>query len=159
MAANTSKGRNLNEEIAFINDWCSTIIEFCAQHYPSEFWDSLLKVLQTEPEFASRITKSELASGYRQMYRDINEMSKSLTKEHTVALNVVLKHKFGKTLADASGQTDRMIKSILKRAVIRNDEEYEIIEAKVDELCQMELVPEFINELNRLLANYKPFTK
>ncbi len=150
---------NQETEYLFLTTWCLNVLDYIYNNYPI---DQALKDLhrqafsaETKNKYLDQVSPSLYLKGLRQAFRDTNEMAKDMPSHQLNELNKILKDKFGKDLNDDFRNNLTRIKSVLKRGKIVNDEEYEIIERRVDELCQTNNASTEIKSLNGLLINYQ----
>ena len=69
-------------------------------------------------------------------------------------LNLKLRHEFGFDLNDFSNRNNRRIQNILKRGVIRNEEEYRLVSDMVEEIYADDSQEQLVNQLNELLSAF-----
>ena len=70
-------------------------------------------------------------------------------------LNLKLRQEFGFDLNDFSNRNNRRIQNILKRGVIRNEEEYRLVFDKVEEIYADDSQEQLVDQLNELLAAFE----
>ena len=69
-------------------------------------------------------------------------------------MNPALRQEFGFDLNDFSNRNNRRIQNILKRGVIRNEEEYRLVSDKVEEIYADDSQEQLVNQLNELLSAF-----
>ena len=69
-------------------------------------------------------------------------------------LNPALRQEFGFDLNDFSNRNNRRIQNILKRGVIRNEEEYRLVSDMVEEIYADDSQEQLVNQLNELLSAF-----
>ena len=69
-------------------------------------------------------------------------------------MNPALRQEFGFDLNDFSNRNNRRILNILKRGVIRNEEEYRLVSDKVEEIYADDSQEQLVNQLNELLSAF-----
>lgn len=154
--------KQLNEkqqaEAAFICQWCLSIIEFI---YPPEGqfaeMTAQFKAVfskETELRYLEKTTPGIYIKGMRMAFRDLNEMAQETPADILTRINQTLRNKFGKDLTTYARSTQAQVKKIIKRGKITTDEEYQLLETRVSDLCQMDPRPDGIDVLNELLGKY-----
>ena len=69
-------------------------------------------------------------------------------------MNPALRQEFGFDLNDFSNRNNRRIQNILKKGVIRNEEEYRLVSDKVEEIYADDSQEQLVNQLNELLSAF-----
>lgn len=69
-------------------------------------------------------------------------------------MNPALRQEFGFDLNDFSNRNNRSIQNILKKGVIRNEEEYRLVFDKVEEIYADDSQEQLVNQLNELLSAF-----
>lgn len=152
--------KRLNEKqekgILFIKEWCFTIVNFI--YSKSNNTDSFITEMhkeifseETKQKYLKETSAAIYIKGVREVYNDTNEWAKGLLQNDLEELNRILLKKFGK---DLSIHFQKIYK-ITKRGKIINDDEFRLINEKVDELCQTEPESQEIGKLNKLLLVYE----
>lgn len=141
------------EELTLTRDWCCTVLEFMAQKNPSHqdvFLQSKLVVKETY------IKKS--MTGLKQLRSDIKQWADGLSTSEKEELDIILSAKHEPTLSEEKSIDLRKAQRITQAGVIKTDEEYELIERRVNELSQNALADDKnIAILNKLLSSYHVF--
>jgi hypothetical protein len=70
-------------------------------------------------------------------------------------LNLKLRQEFGFDLNDFSNRNNKRIQNILKRGVIRNEEEFRLVSDKVEEIYADDSQKELVSKLNDLLGTFE----
>lgn len=139
-------------EMKYIKDWCITILEFMAMK------SSGLKPFYevTKDNLLKNYTKNNknILKGFKEGYRDINEMAKNLPNDDYLELNKVLVSKFGKSLEDINKKEFSKLDKVIKRGEILNDNEYRLLEDRANEISQSTRQSPEIKTINELLMNY-----
>jgi hypothetical protein len=78
----------------------------------------------------------------------------SLNQQGLELLNRKLRQEFGFDLNDFSNRNNRRIQNILRRGVIRNEEEYRLVSDKVEEIYADDSQKELVSRLNDLLGAF-----
>ncbi len=127
------------DKLYFMRDWSNFICDFFVElgHDSFEEW----KVGVDENY------KTGYIAAHEEALIDINETAKDLPRKHFNELNHRLKEKFGKTLFDMDKKREKKIASILKRNKVRNEDEFRMIQAYIEDIWQK---PEKKNEYETL---------
>ena len=78
----------------------------------------------------------------------------SMNQQGLELLNRKLRQEFGFDLNDFSNRNNRRIQNILRRGVIRNEEEYRLVSDKVEEIYADDSQKELVSRLNDLLGAF-----
>lgn len=144
--------KDYTQEMEFIRDWCLVILDFLKEKDAN--FKEFAEITKNTFLNNSIVNNKKMLIGYRQGFRDINEMTQALSENNFQELNQILAKKFGKTILDFDTKKEKKISSIIKRRKISSDEEYELIENKVSELSQEEGKDKEIELMNKLLIDY-----
>lgn len=144
------EGRNYLLEMEFIKNWIITVMDFLEKKIP-EFHKFSEVMKSTFDKYPNQNSKKML-QGYRESYRDINEMAKNLSLIDYNELDKILIERFGKGLNDVNNT--KILEKIIKRGKIISDDEFRLIDEKVNELCQTEPQSSEVDMLNKLLLVY-----
>lgn len=138
------------KDLILIRDWCRTVLEFMAQKNPSHkdvFLQSKIIVENAYTEMN--------ATGLKQLHSDIKQWAHGLSKPEKDELNAILAIEYAFTLNDERKIDLKKISKIVQAGEIRSDEEYKLIEDKVNKLSQCPSAKEEnIEVLNELLSAY-----
>ena len=97
-------------------------------------------------------------TGLKQLRSDIKQWANGLSTSEKKELDIILSAKHEPTLSEEKSIDLRKTQRIIQAGIIKADEEYELIERKVNELSQNALVEEEdITLLNKLLSAYYSF--
>ena len=142
-------GETQKKELEQIQNWCLTILDFMIKKHGKALpFDMFKKVILKE-------YKEQNLKGLRQVIKDVNEWSKGMSNSYVEELNVLLKDKFGKNLEAYDKDNLREINKILKRGFIKNEEEFGLLERRVDELSTSQTGHKDINQINQLLNKFE----
>ncbi len=142
------KQRNM-AEYEFIKDYCIAILEFIASKVPSEFKEGYKVTIDNYKSFYNE----GIVKGFKEGYRDCFEMAKALPLNDYQELNDLLIRKFGRGLEDSN--YSKLLDRIIRQNKISNDEEYRLVDEKVNELCQTDPESPLIKVLNNFLLTYQ----
>ena len=78
-----------------------------------------------------------------------------LLPEQMGRLNHVLQEKFSHSLADEFDRETAIIDKIIKRGIIRNNREFEIVKRREEEIYADESQNEYAETLRHLMADYE----
>jgi hypothetical protein len=81
----------------------------------------------------------------------------SMNQKALQMLNSKLRQEFSFDLNDFSNHNNRRIQNILKRGVIRNEEEFRLVSDKVEEIYADDSQKELVRKLNDLLSAFEGF--
>ena len=70
-------------------------------------------------------------------------------------LNIKLRQEFKFDLNDFSNRNNRRIQNILKRGIIRNEDEFRLVSDKVEEIYADDSQKELVSKLNDLLGAFE----
>ncbi|SMC74845.1 hypothetical protein [Pedobacter africanus] len=140
-------------ELEFIKSWNTTVLDFMSTKIP-ELKDFSEITKQSLSSYSGKVNKNVLL-GFRSSYRDINEMAKNLSPLDYEELNKLLLAKFHLDFTDIDQRINSKIASVVLLGRIDNEEEYKMIEDKVNELCQNKEKNPTIDALNTLLLSYE----
>ena len=79
----------------------------------------------------------------------------SMNQQALQMLNLKLRQEFGFDLNDFSNRNNKRIQNILKRGVIRNEEEFRLVSDKVEEIYADDSQKELVSKLNDLLGTFE----
>jgi hypothetical protein len=128
-------------------------MDFIVQKHPElkAFFDQLKTTFEKYPIHNDR----RILSGYKQAFKDISVMAKGLADADYRELDELLIQKFGIGLSNTNIET--FLKKIKKRKKIISDEEFQLIQEVVNDLCQTKPKSKEIIVLNNLLSDYEMF--
>lgn len=133
--------------------WCLTILEslenFCAEDL-SMYREIVLKTCDVNWKHKYRL------QARKELLHDINEYAmESMNQQALQMLNLKLRQEFGFDLNDFSNRNNKRIQNILKRGVIRNEEEFRLVSDKVEEIYADDSQKELVSKLNDLLGTFE----
>ena len=142
----------LHKNPELLERWCLTILEslerFCAQEIP-EYREIILKTCDVTWNHKYKL------QARKELLHDTNEwVMESMNQQALQSLNLKLRQEFGFDLNDFSNRNNRRIQNILKRGVIRNEEEYRLVFDKVEEIYADDSQEQLVDQLNELLAAF-----
>ncbi|MBO4316228.1 MAG: hypothetical protein J5867_09760 [Prevotella sp.] len=156
MIDNTCKCKPIKLELPnnpeLLERWCLTILEslerFWAEDLP--MWrEIVLKTCDVNWKRKYRL------QARKELLHDINEWAmESMNQQALQMLNRELRQEFGFDLNDFSNQNNRHIQNILRRGVIRNEEEYRLVSNKVEEIYADNSQEQLACKLNDLLGAF-----
>ena len=79
----------------------------------------------------------------------------SMNQQALQMLNLKIRQEFGFDLNDFSNRNNKRIQNILKRGVIRNEEEFRLVSDKVEEIYADDSQKELVSKLNDLLGTFE----
>ena len=133
--------------------WCLTILESL-----EKFWGEDLPMWR---EIVLKTCDVNWKSKYRLQARkgllhDINEYAmESMNQQALLMLNSKLRQEFKFDLNDLSNRNNIRIQNILKRGVIRNEEEFRLVSDKVEEIYADDSQKGLVSKLNDLLGAFE----
>ena len=133
--------------------WCLTILEslerFWAEDLP--LWrEIVLKTCDVNWKHKYRF------QARKELLHDINEYAmESMNQQALQMLNIKLRQEFRFDLNDFSNRNNRRIQNILKRGVIRNEDEFRLVSDKVEEIYADDSQKELVSKLNDLLGAFE----
>ncbi|MFA6570232.1 MAG: hypothetical protein WCT77_03250 [Bacteroidota bacterium] len=136
------------QDLNFKKEWCLTILDFMSCIYKNAQSPKMLIELINE-EYRKQNLK-----GFRFIFSDINEMSKNLTDQELKDLNKILKSKFGEDLKSQTQKGIIKIEKIKKRGIILTENEFRLVESRVEDIYADESKKEELDTLNNLLNKY-----
>lgn len=142
--------KNYLPEMEQIKKWNITVMEFLAKKNPSlkGFCELVKKKFDEYPVQNNK----KMLQGYRESYKDINEMTKSIPVTDFNELDKELLSKFGKGLRDMDN--DMLLVKIIERGRIISELEYVLVDEKVNTLCQTDSQSPDIEMFNDLLLDF-----
>lgn len=132
-----------------LKEWCLFILTFIYELSPNQVLSDSIE--QIKSMSVSRKSINELYH----LRNDLNEWTNGLSIENCKALNQLLLDQFGKDLSFYSKEKFRKINQIMKRGKISSDEEFRMIDERVNEICQSEHNKSELEKLNDLLLKYE----
>lgn len=133
--------------------WCLTILEslerFWAEDLP--LWrEIVLKTCDVNWKHKYRL------QARKELLHDINEYAmESMNQQALQMLNIKLRQEFKFDLNDFSNRNNRRIQNILKRGIIRNEDEFRLVSDKVEEIYADDSQKELVSKLNDLLGAFE----
>ena len=133
--------------------WCLTILEslerFWAEDLP--LWrEIVLKTCDVNWKHKYRL------QARKELLHDINEYAmESMNQQALQMLNIKLRQEFKFDLNDFSNRNNRRIQNILKRGIIRNEDEFRLVSDKVEEIYADDSQKELVSKLNDLLSAFE----
>ena len=137
-----------------LREWCIAILDF----YKSEFPNQDMRYLINEFMIViSNLDKKRNIRKMRAMFKETNIMfgEEMLLPEQMSRLNDILQKKFSHTLADEFDRETAIIDKIIKRGEIRNDDEFEIVKRREEEIYADESQFEYAETLRNLMSAYE----
>jgi len=136
-----------------LEKWCLTILEslerFWAEDLP-EWREIVLKTCDVNWKHKYR------HQARKELLHDINEYAmESMNQQALQMLNIKLRQEFRFDLNDFSNRNNRRIQNILKRGVIRNEDEFRLVSDKVEEIYADDSQKELVSRLNDLLGAFE----
>ena len=155
MIENTDKKKSIKLELPknpeLLGKWCLFILDFLEKIGVGDMsiWrECIPEACDVNWKFKYKL------QARKELLHDINEYVLMLEQPLLHLLNLKLRHEFGFDLNDFSNRNNRRIQNILKRGVIRNEEEYRLVSDKVEEIYADDSQEQLVNQLNELLAAY-----
>lgn len=134
-----------------LKNWCLTIYNYML------FLDSSFS-LEVE-WFKGVIADAEKTSDIKLMkrvYKETNVLVReTLTSRLIEPLNIILKEKYGHDIADEMELETATIQKIIKRGKIRNDDEFEMVKRREEEIYADESQFEYAEALRNLMSAYE----
>lgn len=149
------KSEYLNE-MEYIKDWCITVIDFKlgmneTVNEVKEIYEPLKKDLTNN--FNSK--NKNIQRGFKETYRNLKEEVGYWPDKMKANLDNILYSKFGETISQIDQEKEKEIIKIIKRGKINNDDEFRMIDEKVNEICQKNTNSSELDKLNHLLLKYE----
>lgn len=140
-------------EIKHIKEWIITILDFMTIKNPSfKQFSEITK--ENLLQHNNTNINQKIYKGFREAYRDINEMTKSLSPIDYKQLNTQLTEKFGVSLGHIDKSITKTIEAILKKGKISTREEYILLLKRIDEIYADHSKEDEVECLNKLLAAF-----
>ncbi len=140
-----------NPEI--LEKWCLTILESLEKFWAEDLpvWrEIVLKTCDVNWKHKYRL------QARKELLHDINEYAmESMNQQALQMLNIKLRQEFRFDLNDFSNRNNRRIQNILKRGVIRNEDEFRLVSDKVEEIYADDSQKELVSKLNDLLGAFE----
>ena len=136
-----------------LEKWCLTILEslerFWAEDLP--LWrEIVLKTCDVNWKHKYRL------QARKELLHDINEYAmESMNQQALQMLNIKLRQEFKFDLNDFSNRNNKRIQNILKRGIIRNEDEFRLVSDKVEEIYADDSQKELVSKLNDLLGAFE----
>ena len=156
MKDNTDKIKSIKLELPknpeLLGRWCLIILEsmerFAAQEIPM-YREVILQTCDVNWKYQERL------QARKGLLHDTNEWAMEVLNQQALqSLNLKLRQEFGFDLNDFSNRNNIRIQNILKRGVIRNEEEYRLVSDKVEEIYADDSQKQLICKLNNLLGAF-----
>ena len=155
MTDNTDKKLSIKLELPknpeLLERWCLSILDFQEKVLGEDvgIWREIVrKACDVNWKFKYKL------QARKELLHDINEYVLMLEQPLLHLLNLKLRHEFGFDLNDFSNRNNRRIQNILKRGVIRNEEEYRLVSDMVEEIYADDSQEQLVNQLNELLSAF-----
>ena len=132
--------------------WCLTILESLERFWAEDLpvWrEIVLKTCDVNWKHKYRL------QARKELLHDINEWAmESMNQQALQMLNIKLRQEFKFDLNDFSNRNNRRIQNILKRGIIRNEDEFRLVSDKVEEIYADDSQKELVSKLNDLLGAF-----
>ena len=155
MTDNTDKKYSIKLELPknpeLLERWCLSILDFQEKVLGEDvrIWREIVrKACDVNWKFKYKL------QARKELLHDINEYVLMLEQPLLHLLNLKLRQEFGFDLNDFSNRNNRRIQNILKRGVIRNEEEYRLVSDMVEEIYADDSQEQLVNQLNELLSAF-----
>ena len=155
MTDNTDKNKSIKLELPknpeLLERWCLSILDFQEKVVGEDvgIWREIVrKACDVNWKFKYKL------QARKELLHDINEYVLEFPQPLLHMLNLKLRQEFGFDLNDFSNRNNRRIQNILKRGVIRNEEEYRLVFDKVEEIYADDSQEQLVDQLNELLAAF-----
>lgn len=137
-----------------LHEWCIAILDFIKSEFPNQDMRYLTNEFMI---IINDIDKKRNIRKMRAMFKEINIMfgEEMLLPEQMGRLNHVLQEKFSHSLADEFDRETAIIDKIIKRGIIRNNREFEIVKRREEEIYADESQNEYAETLRHLMADYE----
>jgi len=139
----------MKDEFEYIKSWCLLIVKYLAEKSPNALMD----------EFKNSITNlTDTKKSLKQLKilkRDLTEWARGLSKDDFQELNNLLYDTFKDNLEDSSNISITEVNDILQRGKIKNDDEFRLLIARIDEIYANESNRAELEIINKLLAEYE----
>lgn len=150
-------------ESLIIKEWCVTIINFIYSKHKtnSQLYETYKETFSeiTKIKYLEKTSPSIYMRSIKQAYNDVNEWAYGLSANDKEELNNELQNKFGKDLNTNSRNISKQISIIIKKGKINNDDEFRMINERVNEICRTDSKSIEIDKLNKLLLTYEQSKK
>lgn len=153
------KSEYLNE-MEYIKDWCIAVIDF-----KLGMSETHIEVKKLYEPFKKDLTNNfnsknkNIQRGFKETYRNLKEEIGYWPEKMKADLNIVLNSKFGETISQINQEKEKDIKKVILRGKINNDDEFRMIDEKVNEICQTDTDSSELDKLNHLLLMYEQSKK
>jgi len=146
------EGNDYLREMLFVKSWCIAILDFLTIKIPGfETFSEVTKQVFIKYSDAS---SKKMVKGFKECFRDVNGMTRTLSAADYEELNQLLIKEFHVSLDEITQDSNRKIAVIIMSEKINDEEEYKLIENKVDELTNEKREIELVKSLNKLLIAY-----
>jgi len=135
------------ELLQFQRDWCLTILDFAINA------DSRMSMIPTREIVESTYARHNL-KGLTMVFNDLTEMMQNSGAEKLKELNSLLYNRFGRDLNFYSRKKASLIKRILRKGFISNDDEYRTVDQEISDLLLYKPDSETIQALDKLMADF-----
>lgn len=140
-----ARRRERPEELAFLRDWCTTIIGFLGELGATvEEWHQVI---------SQTYDKRDLR-GLRSLARDIGEWAKGLPPSDVRRLDGRLRSAFGEGIVDQRREDLAKIAQVVARGRISDAEEYRLLHGRVEEIYADDAMQQEVESLNALLLAF-----
>ncbi len=147
-------------ESLFIREWCLTIIDFVYLPITKDL-SALIEMRkealgeEMKKAYLEKVTPSIYMKGLKEAFNDLNGTARDLPPKLLEELNKILRDKFGKDISTYSLSDMKQIVKITNRRKIVNEDEFRLINERVNELCEMDSESSELEVLNGLLSMYE----
>lgn len=136
------------KEVEHLKEWCLFILKFIIE----KSGDNIIfnNLIYTTINLYER----KDIRGLKYAFREVNEMSKGLSLDELYELNLLLKKEFGENFENNNIKLVKKVNSIIKRGKINNEEEFRLLEIRMDDIYADDKNKDEIKIIDNLLADY-----
>ena len=136
-------------ELTRTKEWCLTILDFMiAECSETSFIRQMRGIVLQEYKQQSR-------RGLQDCIRETNEWARGLPRAQVSELNQLLRDKFGEDLQTEADRDVKRVNRIMKRGRIRNEDEFRLVQARVEDIYADDDKQEEYATLGRLLVDFE----
>lgn len=132
-----------------MGEWCLTILDFQKAGF-------LPELFQKAQDAVARTMAAQNLRGMRMIAHDMAEMGQSGTRAQTAELDALLRRKHGRGFAEVKKERQREAALILARGKIRTEDEYRVLQDRIEDLVDEEADAVEIENIDSLMATYVP---
>jgi len=136
-------------ELEEMYNWNVIILQYFIEEVGNE-------ILKTPLAIVHQTYNDKNLKGMRMVFKDQLEWINGLEENYIKEIDRILKDKLGKGLDFENKKLLKEINKILSRNKVRNEDEYRLLEVRINEIYEDPNYDEEVDKINQLLNEFKP---